>query len=298
MTTEDVAQTYGKKGYQGIIETSDHVEGKVYGRKTDDPPGLMISSGVHTYYEAQAGRLPGREIANIPFEDIKFSLLTQDQVDAAVAAAIIMSHDHIDKAWLLGYHRPDHELAAMDVFDAYYTLRNHGFLRAYLIASERINKGKFDSQLDAVIEKRANEGPIQIPLVQQLTLALMERLDLQVFYANFTDNLQEPELRKLMAGYAIDQENLITFLLGRIEAELVADPTRLNELDAALLEFEPYGHDFDPDFEAHREVMLRVSLPGLVRADLIRRIVTDIAGEEHLSSLEQQRPFKEKLLAV
>lgn len=264
---------------------STFVEANAYGRSKGAPVGAMISEAADAYYEAQAARLDGRKFSDISFENVDFSLLTPDQLDALVAATIIVSYHPVDAARELEYHRPDHELTTVDVVKDYYRLREYGTLRTYLEAywqaSGQTDQRQFYEQLDILREHKGEE--IKIPLVEYLSLAAMQRLDLQVFFTNFALNVREPVLRRLLGGYALDQKNIGVFLMGRIKTELASDPTRLPEVEAGLLDFKPYGHVFDPGFEVHRAAMLKVSPPGLVRADLVRKAFEQLVGGNTLN---------------
>jgi len=264
----------------------------------DAPVGTLVSNRTDFYHKAQDTRLKNRKIDDIDFNNIQFSLLNQDQLDAAVATTVILAHHSIDESRELSYYRPDHELTTTGVDAGYYRFRQYGILRAYLEISRRINRDKFALQLKEIRKEREDEQPIQVPLVQHLTEAAMQSIDSMFFYIYFAADVKETELKKLLKGFAVDQHHLTAFLLSRVQTELTEDPQSLEQVDAVLLDFEPYGQAFDPDFEAHRAAMLKVSPLGLVRADFIRKTVKKLAGEEHLPYLEKQRPFREKLLAA
>lgn len=281
------------------LETAPHVTPNAYATQPDKLTGAMISLAADAYYTAQEERLGIRiNFGAIRFADVKFLQLTQDQLDATVAATMIVSHHPVDLARELEFYRADHELTTGVVINGYYRLWHYGILRTYLEASGRIDQTTFEEQLDKIREVREEEGPIAIPLMHQLTLSAMHSLDARVFYSNFALNVEEPVLREQLEEFAQDEVNWSTLLLGRVNTELKRNPESLAEVEAALLGYKPYGHDFDPEFEAHRATMLKVSAAGLVRVDLVRQVVEQLVGPEHLSFLEQQRPFREKLLAA
>lgn len=240
----------------------------------DAPKGTIVSVPVDRYLKRQEKRFDRIPISGIP-PNIDFSLLTQDQIDATVAATLITARFHIKGIQEVTYSRSDHELGVFDVTQGYNNMTTHGFFLTYLNASGKVeDRNKFDQQLKEIREPE-EVGVIERPLVEHLTSRSMQGLDLQVFYHNFAESVQEPVLKKYLNGFAEDQANTVGYLLGRAKSELDKDPKRLEEVDRALLTFEPYGYEFDPNFTEHRKAMIKVSPPGLVRADLVKTAVRE-----------------------
>lgn len=281
---------------------SPFVEANAYVIKPGAPLGTLVSVSANRFFREQEDRLFERKISAIPFASIDFKLVTPEELKAMRAATVIGWRHTADAIGKLNYYRPDHELTTVEVVSDYFQLRQNLVLHTYLRDSKligEIEQKKFDAQLDNVKNKvREDEHEIQIPLVQFLATSAIHSLNARVFYANFGLSMREPVLQEQLVEFAVFYENLTGFLLGRVQTELTKDPKRLGEVSTALLGFEPYGRDFDPEFETHNTDMLAVSPPGLVRADLVREAVVILGGEEFFLDLAKRRPFRDKLLAA
>jgi len=224
------------------------------------------------------------KLSDIDWDNIDTRLLEDHMVEAVRAAMLVESHNPVYSSVLLTKLRLDFAATDFLAVWTYEEFKHFAGLRAYLEATNSVPGPEMKAELEAT---RAGEWTIPNHYTDLMvaTYTMMQEHVTGIFYRNFAHHMKEPVLKKLLSYIGKDEFRHHQFYFELAQRLLAKDPSRIAEVDAALLEFQMPGPSFIPNYQYHALAMGDVGdLDTGTYQEVLGR-VGKLTGEVHMHDL-------------
>ncbi len=234
------------------------------------------------------------KLGDIPWDRIDRRQVDEPTLAAVRGAMLVESHNPVFASTLLGKFRNNLEATNFLAIWTYEEFKHFAGLRAYLEATEAMPPAELARELGVT---RAGEWiiPDRYTDLMMATYAMVQELVTGIFYKNFAMRVQEPVLRTLLAETGKDEYRHCQWYFEFAKGLLDADRSRLDEVDATLLEFEMPGATFVPDYVRHGQAMLAAANPGPGAFREVFTKISNLVGKLHVLRLAGNATYRRRI---
>jgi hypothetical protein len=233
-------------------------------------------------------------LSDLPWDQINRKCIDEPTLAAVHGAMLIESHNPVYASYLLARFRNDFPMTNFLALWTYEEFKHFAGLKTYLELAE----GRpLDRVTEELVDTRAGDWslPAHYTDLMLTTYSMVQELVTGIFYKSVAQRVREPILRTLLAQIGKDEYRHCQFYFDYCKRLLDADRSRLDEVDAALLEFEMPGPSFVPEFPRHSAALDAAANPGLTAFREALGKISKLVGKTHMLRLASQGSYRRRL---
>jgi hypothetical protein len=231
------------------------------------------------------------KLSDIAWDAIDRRKLDDLALAAVHATMLVESHNPVYASVLMRHLRLDIAATNFLAVWTYEESKHFSGLRTYLELTHTVSDAVLAAELEVT---RAGEWEIPNYYTDLMiaTYTMMQEHLTGIFYRNFAQRVDEPVLMQLLSLIGKDEFRHHRFYFEYAQRILAQDPSRVAEIDTALLEFQMPGPQFIPDYQHHALAMADAGDLGVNTYRDALGVVRKLVGEAYLHELAHRTGFR------